>query len=180
MSPDAKFWAKVATADTAACWEWNGRRDANGYGHVDRSAVRRSPVLTHRYAWMLTNGPIPDGLFVCHACDNPPCVNPAHLFLGTPKANNADAWAKGRSSTPPFHVGATHPRAKLDDAAVRAVREAVASGQNSHAVAESFGVSQATVMSWAHGRTRVAAGGPVSEPDPNWRARNLPTWKAAS
>ena len=85
------FWGKVAKSD--GCWEWQGTIKTDGYGAV---VVSRKQYLAHRYAWALTNGPIPDGMFVCHHCDNPRCVRPDHLFLGTALENNRDKMAKGR------------------------------------------------------------------------------------
>lgn len=78
---------------TTPCIEWTGYRDRQGYG---RRSIRRRLFLVHRLAWEEANGPIPDDLCVLHACDNPPCMNPEHLFLGTRADNNADMDAKGR------------------------------------------------------------------------------------
>jgi hypothetical protein len=86
------FWSKVALGDDRECWEWT-RKKARGYGRFD---VRGWPVYAHRIAWVIAFGVIPDGLYVCHSCDNPPCVNPAHLFLGTAKDNMQDKVRKGR------------------------------------------------------------------------------------
>ena len=80
------------------CLEWTGLTNAKGYG---RTSLNGKPDLTHRIAWILANGPIPDGLHVLHHCDNPPCCDAeTHLFLGTDADNRADMAAKGRGRGP--------------------------------------------------------------------------------
>lgn len=91
------FWSNVQRGDDAACWLWTGRIDPAGYGKF--SSWRAHRLMYERHA-----GQIPDGLVVCHRCDNPSCVNPAHLFVGTQGDNMRDASAKGRLRT-----GASHP-----------------------------------------------------------------------
>jgi hypothetical protein len=88
------FWPKV-TMVTVGCWEWDGLRDRQNYGVVSHNGKRDS---THRVSWELSYGIIPDGMCVLHRCDNPPCVRPTHLFLGTRGDNNRDRSAKGRNS----------------------------------------------------------------------------------
>lgn len=90
-----RFWARVDCS--GACWPWTGSLTRDGYGHfAPGGPYGRRLVLAHRFGWELTHGPIPPELRVLHTCDNPPCVNPAHLWLGTQRDNMRDAAAKGR------------------------------------------------------------------------------------
>ncbi len=93
---EADFWARVDRSDLDGCWPWTRGRLAFGHGRTASLDAPGLRELTHRIAWKLVNGPIPAGLCVLHRCDNPPCCNPAHLFLGTKLDNARDAGAKGR------------------------------------------------------------------------------------
>lgn len=89
----AKFWSRVdIPRKDALCWTWTAAK-IKGYGTMN---VGGKNCGAHRIAWELFNGPIPDGLHACHHCDNPSCVNPSHIFLGTHQDNMADKQAKGR------------------------------------------------------------------------------------
>lgn len=89
----SRFWALVSVSDPEECWPWLGTRVGVGYGRVQVDRVR---TVAHRVAYELAVGPIPEGLLVLHRCDNPPCCNPKHLFVGTSSDNAQDALAKGR------------------------------------------------------------------------------------
>lgn len=97
-----RFWPKVRKSD--GCWEWTRATTTHGYGKF--SVATAVWDRAHRVAWKLTNGPIPDGMFVCHHCDNPLCVRPDHLFLGTHGDNMRDASTKGRM--PGWNAARTH------------------------------------------------------------------------
>ena len=110
--PVTRFWSYVNR--TPGCWEWTGalskrkrgdrRQRGAGYGHF--MVTWKTITMAHRYSWELAHGPIPPGLFVCHRCDNPKCVRPDHLFLGTALDNTRDMIAKGRHAHGPALVAA--------------------------------------------------------------------------
>lgn len=90
-----RFWDKVDIKSENDCWEWKAyRTKRSGYGSF---GIKYSVIAAHRVAWMLTNGEIPANLYVLHKCDNPPCVNPKHLFIGTQKDNMDDCASKKRN-----------------------------------------------------------------------------------
>lgn len=104
--PNAEhFWAGVKIGAPDDCWLWTRSRDKDGYGQVNHGRA-------HRATWALTFGAIPASLCVLHRCDNPPCCNPAHLFLGTTADNMADKKAKQRQATGDRHGSRTHPASR--------------------------------------------------------------------
>lgn len=88
-----RFWSKVNKKTNSGCWEWTARKNDDGYGTIK---INNKQCYSHRFSWQLFNGFILKGLFVLHKCDNPSCVNPDHLFLGTKKDNAKDRDNKGR------------------------------------------------------------------------------------
>lgn len=88
-----RFWSKVDIKNAWECWEWLGSKNKRGYGYF---SIKRKPLYAHRYSWIIHNDIIPYKNFICHKCDNPSCVNPSHLFSGTPKDNVMDCVKKGR------------------------------------------------------------------------------------
>ena len=133
--PDAEarvaLLAKVNVDAVSGCWVWTGATKGNGYGHTSRGPA-------HRRSYELFVGPIPAGMDVCHHCDNRPCINPAHLFVGTRLENMQDCKRKGRTARGEKLAlrGERGPSAKLTWAQVRAIRS---SSEPSKALAAKFG-----------------------------------------
>lgn len=154
-----RFWPRVKPTPSG-CWEWTGARQRTGYGRVSRGGAGNGLVGAHRAAWELTRGPIPAGLWVLHKCDNPPCCNPDHLFLGTAKDNNADRGAKGRSHSR-LLLGELNGRAKLTAAQVAEIRSRHVRGTNRHRpsnteeLAREYGVSPSHIRAIASCRAWV-------------------------
>lgn len=136
-----RFWSRVdKSAGDDSCWLWIYYRDRNGYGMANFNRVN---YISHRLAWQLTYGDIPDGLLVCHRCDNPPCCNPKHLFLGTQKDNMQDMSKKGRNAD---KRGEKSPVAKLTQKQVDEIRERFATGGVTKAqLSREYSVGQTTI-----------------------------------
>lgn len=137
-----RFWSNATRADNG-CLEWAGAVDKDGYGVASKDGRRKR---AHRLAWELTRGAIPPGALVCHACDNPRCMNPDHLFVGTTADNVNDRVTKGRTA---WGEGAG---SKLSEDCVRAILSALLSGETHRAIAARYGVSKATVTHIRSGR----------------------------
>lgn len=147
--PVSRFWKRVDRKGPDECWPWTAARTLKrgGYGAI---GIGRRVVLAHRFSWQIHNGPIRGGLFVCHHCDNPPCVNPKHLFLGDAKDNAVDKVSKGRQSR---RTGDDSPRAKLTAWQVIEIRQ---DPRLHRVIAEQYGISAGHVgcvkslKAWAH------------------------------
>ena len=131
------------------CWEWTACKLPAGYGYF---GVAGRMQYAHRVAYQLYVGEIGEDLFVCHHCDNPSCVNPSHLFLGTNTDNSRDCWSKGRGVTPDSS-GEKNGKAKLTEKNVRTIRTMLAAGTTHRIIAKKFGVKRAAISKIACGRT---------------------------
>jgi hypothetical protein len=149
LSPELveRFNACVERGAEDDCWPWVGLMKSQGYGQFSFKRVR---YIASRLAYFLANGALEPDQIVCHACDNPPCCNPRHLFSGSHKDNAQDCVRKGRMFNP---VGEKHSRSRLTEAAVREIR---CSDLTLRALAAQYGVTHTTVrharvgLSWRH------------------------------
>jgi len=158
LTPETRFWLKVNKRGAyfsvlGRCWIWTGRKSSGmQYGLM---VINGRGIYVHRYSWELHNELIPKGLCVLHKCDNPVCVNPNHLFLGTRTDNSIDRDSKERQAR-----GIGHPNSKLTDKQVKDIRSNYKRGSygrsNRNQLAEEFGVSISTIKrvinrtSWRH------------------------------
>jgi hypothetical protein len=137
-----RFWSHVVRSEGVdACWLRTHALRHNGYGQY---AAGGKNWRTHRFAWTVTNGPVPDDMLVCHTCHVRRCCNPAHLYVGTPKDNTADMMALGRHN---------RPHAVFSDDEVREIRRRVAAGELKKDVARSYGVWPTVVGRIVNGRS---------------------------
>lgn len=149
-----RFWRQVNKTDS--CWEWTGAaKSKKGYGQIGLGGRGAKQELVHRFSYLINKGPIPDGLVVMHACDNPKCVNPEHLSLGTASDNIRDAVAKGRwKSVPPLVCGEKQHSSKLTTEDVKYIRDNL--DVPSKTLAVKYGVNIASIQkvrgrkTWKH------------------------------
>lgn len=151
----ARFDAFVERAGIKDCWQWRGTPNSSGYGTIRMPGRRGKTMQAHRVAYILEFGPIPEGLCVCHRCDNRLCVNPNHLFTGTNKENIQDRDTKGRCKAKGL-PGELCGRSKLKEKQVIAILN---DPRNYSQIAKSYGVARTTIMriklgeTWAFLRT---------------------------
>lgn len=153
MSKLPKFFLKKVRKSDGGCWLWMRWCLPRGYG-MSYCLERKVKVLAHRHSWELSRGPIPKGMCVCHHCDNPRCVRPSHLFIGTRKDNMQDCKSKGRTWRGGATRGEQHPFRKLTEKTVRAIRLDKTTSSNS--LAKKLGVTHRTILlvrkmeTWRH------------------------------
>jgi hypothetical protein len=161
--PIKRFWSKVIIGSEDECWIYTGGYDKDGYG-VFATGGTSATTKAHRFSYGLHFGPIPYGLYVCHHCDNPPCVNPKHFFLGTNRDNQIDARDKGflpmgeewkKTHANAMKQGQEHPRAKLTNEQIQEIIS-LKGKFSQEAIGRKFGVAQAHIsrillkQSWRH------------------------------
>ena len=129
-----RFESKFTKGTEDECWEWTAATRGLGYGGFKESYVTH---LAHRLSYQFYVGEIPEGMSVCHTCDNRKCVNPSHLWLGTLTDNNVDRASKGRSAR---RLGEDNNLTKLTEDNVRDIRELRAGGKPVHKIAEEFNI----------------------------------------
>lgn len=134
LNKEKRFWAFVN--QTNDCWIWISHLDRNGYGLIK---WKHTNILAHRFSYELHNGEIPSGMFICHKCDNPSCVNPLHLYAGTAKTNAEDRTLRGRSDN---RAGENNTQAKLTKEEVFAIRKEFSEGTTVIDLVLKYGMSK--------------------------------------
>lgn len=147
-----RFWRRVQKSD--GCWTWLGSAHRHGHGYATMDG---RVTYAHRVAWTLTHGAIPDGLDVCHKCDNPPCVRPDHLFVGTHADNMRDMAVKGRA------LEASKKRSKLTEHQVRDIKAMLADGMTQREIADRVRIVSRSAIGliqqgrrWSHIKVEVS------------------------
>lgn len=148
------FISRVHIGNIDDCWEWKGRIKSDGYGDV---SIKQKVWYVHRLIWTIWYGAVPTGLYICHKCDNRKCINPNHLFLGTPSDNSQDAIAKGKYYA---KRGDDNGMAKLSTDDVLEIIDLLYYGNKSSDIAKEFSVSRCTIhdikmyRTWKHIKRR--------------------------
>lgn len=146
-----KMSDRVIIAD-GGCWEWVGAKTSRNYGNMGFGVKN---VLVHRLIYSLCVGDLDKRLFVCHKCDNPPCCNPDHLFVGSPKDNTADMFSKGRNVNK-CKFGEDHANSRFTNSDVLEIRSRHAAGDTIYAIAKEYGCTTTAIWhivkrkTWKH------------------------------
>lgn len=157
------FWSNVKVGSPDECWEWQRGRADTGYG---RATIDGVAVFAHRHAYTVTKGAIPEGMFICHHCDNRVCVNPSHLFVGTQQDNMRDKVSKGRANPA---CGEENGKTYLAEALVLTMRQMYADGMKVVDISRTCDVKAATtydIVARPHRSWRFVGGAPKPERKP--------------
>lgn len=141
-----RFHEKWMLNEESGCWEWQAATMGRGYGFIKIPGTRKQ-INAHRLSYLIHYSSIPDDKIVCHSCDNPKCVKPSHLFLGTQSENLTDMKSKGRHLN-----GEKNTESKLTEGMVRQIHNLAKQGVSQSKIGRSYGVGQGTVWKILHGQ----------------------------
>jgi len=147
---EERFWRKVQKTEHDLCWIWSGSKNKKGYGRLGSGGKKQKYYLAHRVSYTINKGEIPEGLYVLHSCDNPSCVNPNHLRVGTGSENIKEAYDKGRKQNP-ILFGEDNPKSKLTIDQVKFIKSNPQLGHKT--IADMFGLSPNCIRGVRIGRT---------------------------
>lgn len=146
---EERFWSYIDIKLPEECWEWTGAKSSDGYGST---SIKGVTINTHRIAWQLTYGEIPEGKHVLHHCDNPPCCNPSHLFLGDHQSNMNDRGSKGRSKGRGIR-GSANYHALFQSKDIEIIKKRRANDETFQAIADDYHCSLTTIWKICNDRT---------------------------
>jgi hypothetical protein len=149
-SLEERFWRQVDKKSGDECWTWLGFKERRGYGKISKGDGSAKYHLAHRASYIINKGEIPEGLYVLHSCDNPSCVNPNHLRVGTGSENIKEAYDKGRKQNPVL-FGEENPKSKLTIEQVKFIKSNPQLGHK--AIADMYGLSPNCIRGVRIGRT---------------------------